>query len=808
MAGPFACTHPARLSAVRAIAEGSRPDAFAWVEVLDAASMDDADRGRVLIARCVKATTVDRSMVRVDAQPGARAVRVLHASALSSSVPVGASTLSFLATEITAEDVVVVVDRAGDDSTYTLLARGDSWDPVLRSVPFRFSVVCTSGACDTDQDCAGGEPQEQPPQLDTLARDYGDFRALMLGRLATLLPEWTERHEGDLGVALVESVAYIADRLAYYQDAVAREATIHTARSRVSVSRHARWLDRPLHEGVEARTWLSFTASTSATVPAGTEVLPATIAGAGPLTSAALQRALSQHPTVFTTLEQLVCSSERNALEPWDWGDEACCLPRGARTATVVDPDPTPEHDVILKLGDVVILEQVVDPLTGLTSAADTRLRHPVRLDRDAERVRDEVLGQDVLVLHWHEEDALPFALPVGRVADGTGSWTPTARILGNVVLAEAGLPGDFQLSPEQVPADASFRPRLLGGRVAHVAPADPHARERAAARAAELDPATARPAVRLSSEEGLWSPVLELIGSADSSQDFVVETEERGVARLRFGDDTFGARPTRGSTFTASGRTAYGAAGNVGLDALVAMRSVSGITAVRNPLAAFGGTDPESTDVARREAPHAFRELARGVLPSDLATLAERHPLVQRARATRLGAMPWDTIRLLVDRVGGIGVDEAFAQELEAFLEPCRMMGQELVVGSPAHVWVDIALVVCAEPTWTREAVTRELEACFTEGLRADGTPGAFHPDRFTFGQPLYRSAVYAQAEAVPGVQRLFRQEELDDMGGLVPAAEPRFRRVGGSDASVIQPGPLEILRLGRIHFDVRGGR
>ena len=43
----------------------------------------------------------------------------------------------------------------------------------------------------------------------------------------------------DLQVALVELMAYAGDRLSYYQDAVATEAYLGTARKRISVRRHA-----------------------------------------------------------------------------------------------------------------------------------------------------------------------------------------------------------------------------------------------------------------------------------------------------------------------------------------------------------------------------------------------------------------------------------------------------------------------------------------------------------------------------------------------------------------------------------------
>ena len=44
------------------------------------------------------------------------------------------------------------------------------------------------------------------------------------------MPDWQERHVPDIGVALVELLAYVGDYLSYYQDAVATEAYLETAR--------------------------------------------------------------------------------------------------------------------------------------------------------------------------------------------------------------------------------------------------------------------------------------------------------------------------------------------------------------------------------------------------------------------------------------------------------------------------------------------------------------------------------------------------------------------------------------------------
>jgi len=81
------------------------------------------------------------------------------------------------------------------------------FDPLLSSIDFSFKVECP-----TDFDCA--EPAPCPPvigarpDIDYLAKDYQGFRRLMLDRLSLLVPGWTERSAADLGVVLVELLAY------------------------------------------------------------------------------------------------------------------------------------------------------------------------------------------------------------------------------------------------------------------------------------------------------------------------------------------------------------------------------------------------------------------------------------------------------------------------------------------------------------------------------------------------------------------------------------------------------------------------
>ncbi len=96
----------------------------------------------------------------------------------------------------------------------------------------------------------------------------------MLERMALLAPGWTERPPADVGVTLVEMLAYVADELSYRQDAVATEAYLDTARSRVSLRRHARLVDYRVHDGCNARAWVQIRVNaTTVELPRGTPLL-------------------------------------------------------------------------------------------------------------------------------------------------------------------------------------------------------------------------------------------------------------------------------------------------------------------------------------------------------------------------------------------------------------------------------------------------------------------------------------------------------------------------------------------------------
>jgi predicted phage baseplate assembly protein len=167
----------------------------------------------------------------------------------------------------------------------------------------------------------------------------------------------------------------------------------------------------------------------------------------------------------------------------------------------------------------------------------------------------------------------------------------------------------------------------------------------------------------------------------------------------------------------------------------------------------ARGGSDPESIEHVRLSAPFAFRTQERAVTPEDYAAVAARHPQVQRAAATFRWTGSWYTVFVTVDRVGGLPMDAPFKQKMREHLERFRMAGHDVEIDGPRFVSLEIEMVVCVKPDYFRSAVRLALLEILSNRVLQDGRRGVFHPDNFTFGQPVFLSRVYAEAQAVAGV-------------------------------------------------------
>ena len=651
------------------------------------------------------------------------------------------------AANVSAGTVTLTVSEPGDFSLYRLRlvsGLGSDTPPATFDVALSALDVDFKAACPNPFDCRPGDaPSREPPPapvIDYLAKDYLGFRRLMLERMSVTAPSWTERNPADMGVMLVEALAQTADDLSYFQDAVATEAYLGTANKRRSIRGHARLLDYRLDEGLSARTWVAIdpvdAGKDGATIPAGTRVqtVKADPSGSG-----------AEPPVVFETLHDRVIRAKHVQISFHNWSGQTCCLARGATRASLVDTE------LSLAVGDTILLRQTANPDTGEAQLADPRLRQVVRLT-EVEPVSDALTGTPTLSVAWDAEDALAFDLPLIGETKSMGPETPLAHVNANIVLAEQGASETRAKGSGAIRRDTLRRRfRLPGIRIAVGVPYDDSAaREAPASRAIRPDRLKAVPRVWLEGDDLEWEPLPDLLGTNPSMTKFVVESGgDFDHTVLRFGDGRLGRAPVGPvDDFTLHYVAGIGAAGNVGEGTLKVVPSVTGVSAI-NPLPAEGAREPEPLAAVRLAAPYAFKKNKRCVTPADYARRAEAFPGIQRATAYRCWTGSWYSTFIVVDRLEGAALDARFADALLAFIEPERMTGDDLAIVEPRRVPLDIALRVCLADTYR----ARDVEVALRKAL---GRSGFFDPDRFSFGDPVYLSALIAAAAAVGGVDHV----------------------------------------------------
>jgi hypothetical protein len=802
--------------------------------------------------------TIEKENVRIDGGRRIRQIRVLEIR------------LCVIEAQELDDCMEVFVDRPGDFSTYTLrlVKTGtdepyEGFDERYAQATFSFKVNCPS-----DLDCAAADvcpvtPLFEP-EINYLAKDYASFRQLMLDRLALIMPSWTESHVPDLGITVIEILAYVGDYLSYYQDAVATEAYLSTARQRISVRRHARLIDYQMHEGCNARAWVCLNTSVDQTLvlqnvyfvagqvssSASSQVVLTPADLPGPVSLGAYE---AFEPMAGGTV-QLVVAHQKISF--YTWGERECCLPAGTTAATLRDcpaPDSTagappttglPPRQLKLQAGDLLVFEEVLGPKTGNQADADPAHRHVVRLTSVTPAV-DTLYQTPVLEIEWAVADALPFPLCLACTGPALDCdyLTDVSVARGNVLLVDHGQTiknedvGTVLGQPDEVvcgsggPVDEvpalplPFTPTLKYGPLTF---SQSYQSAGPAAQALQQDVRQAVPDLTAltgtrQQKTSNWVVRPDLLNSQSGDNHVVVEIDNDGDAHLRFGDGDLGRIPPADTVFTATYRVGNGPTGNVGAEAIcyIVARSgaVAGITAVRNPLPAQGGTLPEPLAEVKLYAPGAFqKQLERAITAADYARLAKTHDQVEAAAATLQWLGSWYEALVAIQPVGTDNVSPELLDQVTRYLQPYRRIGHDVKVVPAEYIPLNLELFISIKASYLRGHVEAALLDRFSNRLLPNGQRGYFYPDNLTFGEDIPLTKLVAAAQAVPGVASVDRLIIVArDQRYVWPPSARQLAQAAASAQPAVTFGPLQIARLdndpsfpenGTLKLRLRGGR
>jgi len=730
----------------------------------------------------------------------------------------------------TAGSLYLRVTPIGDYSTYTLELQFDPLriDPYFSEIPFKFRPGCFTNDCSPELQ-AGSAPQASPI-IDYLAKDYDSFRHTLITAMMERVPGWQVSSEADLDQVLIDLLAASADELSDYQDRVANEAYLSSARKRVSLARHARLMDYHIHQGNQATTELVVMLDT-ATVPfvLNEELI---------VWSGHREQQFVEDRIYFASRQTVLPSAQRTWLNPilnqlqlYTWSDSQPALAAGTTSADVVSDVAGSSATIrdLINDGQVkyFVLQELLNPMTGRENGRNPDKRQCLTLLPNAEVIEDSFAGVSVLRIHWRQQDQLRFDYSFTTFCSD-GKIEGMSAFFANILMIHHGLPVSthFYPTPTQLPQDSTlelhrhYRAVTLYHELRAVycdLPLSPLA-YLATPLGGEVPPqSTLQVNVEtpgMGSE--LWDERISLIHSDDSTEEgdhFMVETDEHRQSSLRFGNGVNGRALPVDAIVHCQFQVSGGNTGNIGIGSLNQFQPLSGglagaVSEVWNPFDVSNGRDFETEEKIVRNVPQAYqsRQL-RAITLADYIRRAEEVPGVANAVATYAWAGSWRTVRLVIDPQGTTELSLQLRTAVAAHLESVRLIGEDLEIRAPRFVPLAIEVALCLQPEVWPGDIRFILEQEFSDVYTANGRLGFFHPDAWSFGATLYVSQIAGRIHAVSGVSHIIhiRMQRYNDL--VTTIAENEQLETAFNEIFRVENNP-DHMELGFIRFDIRGGR
>jgi uncharacterized phage protein gp47/JayE len=288
------------------------------------------------------------------------------------------------------------------------------------------------------------------------------------------------------------------------------------------------------------------------------------------------------------------------------------------------------------------------------------------------------------------------------------------------------------------------------------------------------------------------WTVLDHLLDADPTDKVFETRLSDDSTV-ISFGDDINGAIPATGLQIFATYRHGYGASGNVaaGMVRLINDRTLGGVHVAVDTTGAVlssemtGGSDPETTDSIRYNAPRVYRTQNRAVTLDDYSEIALGTQGVTRANVVA-GTFTSVTV-FITGSDGGAPSDLLKAQVTDRF-NGKTLLGVTVQVAAPTFVPVNFGssadpIVIDVKDQYSvktvRAAVKREIRS---------------YVSTMQFDEPLAVGKVYRRIMDVEGVKSV----EIDVM------ARDDAVQVG---TTKITPKPWEIFTVGNITTSMTGG-
>lgn len=226
----------------------------------------------------------------------------------------------------------------------------------------------------------------------------------------------------------------------------------------------------------------------------------------------------------------------------------------------------------------------------------------------------------------------------------------------------------------------------------------------------------------------------------------FSIFTTSEDYTYVKFGDGVSGRIPPSGSVIYVTYRVGVGSAGNLGANSITTLlttsagTTISGIT-VSQGLATSGGSDRESTDSIRVNAPLSLRVSNRAVSLKDYGALVVQVPGVSKAIAASSG---YTNVTVFVAPNGGNAMSAALMASIQSYLinKTPPNTTVKLVDFTPKYPYIKLKVFV--KPTYSNSIVGAAVQTALYELLSFDNV---------SFNDLITQQDIYSTVAAVDGV-------------------------------------------------------
>lgn len=267
---------------------------------------------------------------------------------------------------------------------------------------------------------------------------------------------------------------------------------------------------------------------------------------------------------------------------------------------------------------------------------------------------------------------------------------------------------------------------------------------------------AVAQGSIRIRIQDQEWTEVLHFQESDAESLHFQSDTDALEKTSIVFGDGVRGVVPTAGVEIEVAYLETLGASGNIGANLVselltpIYLDSQQVALTVDNPVPATGGTDRESLEHARKQAPAEVRSLWKAVTKEDYQALAEGYPGVAKAQILDVndcGNIRYYQVNLAVAPDGGGPPSTLLKEDLAQYLESRKVITVEINLFEPVYRPVVIDAEIFAYAAEDLDLMRSRVEQALDD---------FFAFDRMSFGVPVHFSDLVSAIDGVRGVSHV----------------------------------------------------